>query len=146
MTSTVHSESLVDQDARVTRWPNRMWRSIPYVLDAHLAVTADFDPADLVDRALEVHASLNQDPPGLLGFLLSTPGVTRSPGVAEAINDRIVVLLRCGAPDLSDDRRTVAAGMIMNITNRLYALGRPAGAAVRAEVRHALLSYITTLV
>jgi hypothetical protein len=34
----------------------------------------------------------------------------------------------------------------MNITNRLYALGRPAGAAVRAEVRHALLSYITTLV
>ncbi len=117
-------------------------------LDERLRMDADtaLDFADTVDHVLDVHAALNRQPPGLLGFLLiSTADNGRSEGVAEAIRRRLVDMLALGAPVLSLQRRTVVAAMLVHISLGLYTVGSTAGAtdpAVRAEVREALLGYL----
>ncbi|HEX3783718.1 MAG TPA: TetR/AcrR family transcriptional regulator [Pseudonocardiaceae bacterium] len=118
-------------------------------LDERLQVDAVVDFAATVDHVLDVHDTLNRQPPGLLGFLLiSTVDNGRSDGVSEAIRRRLVDMLAFGAPTLSPQRRKVVAGMLVHISNGLYTVGRTAGAtdpAVRAEVREALLSYLTPI-
>jgi hypothetical protein len=95
---------------------------------------------------LDLHAELNRQPPGLLGFLLiSTFGKQDSNGVVAAIHERLLDLLASRAPHVSPHRRHVIASMLVHITNGLYSVGLTAGAtdpAVRGEVRAALLGYL----
>lgn len=118
-------------------------------LDSRLPVDALVDFAETVDHVLDVHAALNRQPPGLLGFLLiSTAGNGGSHGVSEAIRRRLVDMLAFGAPTLAPHRRRVVAAMLVHISNGLYTVGLTRGAtdpAVRAEVREALLSYLTPI-
>lgn len=116
--------------------------------DAQLELTDPVDLAGMIDRVLDVHADLNGEPPGLLGFLLTTPMVVRSSGVADGIRQHLEANLEVLAPHLSPERRRVAAGLIQHIANGLYTLGSTAGAGdpvIRAEVRQALLDYIGPL-
>jgi AcrR family transcriptional regulator len=115
-------------------------------LDLRLRVDADTDLAETVEAVLDLHAELNRQPPGLLGFLLiSTFGKQDSNGVVAAIHERLLDLLASRAPHVSPHRRHVIASMLVHITNGLYSVGLTAGAtdpAVRGEVRAALLGYL----
>lgn len=118
-------------------------------LDERLRVGPDTDIAETVDQVLDVHAALNRNPPGLLGFLLiSTVGTEHGNGVVAAIHQRLVDLLAPRARLLSRQQMDVVASMLVHIANGLYSVGSAAGAndpAVRAEVRAALLGYLTPL-
>ncbi|HJP75240.1 MAG TPA: TetR/AcrR family transcriptional regulator [Pseudonocardiaceae bacterium] len=118
-------------------------------LDLRLRVDEHTDLAATIDQVLDVHAELNRQPPGLLGFLLiSTQGTDDHNGVVAAIHQRLVDMLRLRAPALSRHRVNVVAGMLVHIANGLYSVGLTAGAtdpAVRDEVRAALLGYLNPI-
>jgi AcrR family transcriptional regulator len=99
---------------------------------------------------LDVHAALNRQPPGLLGFLLiSTAGTDHDNGVVATIRARLVDLLASRAPELPRDRLDVVASMLVHIANGLYSVGLAAGAndpGARREVRAALLGYLAQLI
>lgn len=118
-------------------------------LDLRLRVDEHTDLAETIDQVLDVHAELNRQPPGLLGFLLiSTLGTDDHNGVVAAIHQRLVDMLRLRAPTLSRHRVNVVAGMLVHIANGLYSVGLTAGAtdpAVRDEVRAALLGYLNPI-
>jgi AcrR family transcriptional regulator len=118
-------------------------------LDLRLRVDEHTDLAETIDQVLDVHAELNRQPPGLLGFLLiSTLGTDDHNGVVTAIHQRLVDMLRLRAPTLSRHRVNVVAGMLVHIANGLYSVGLTAGAtdpAVRDEVRAALLGYLNPI-
>ena len=101
---------------------------------------------DLVDHVLDVHADLNRQPPGLLGFLLTAPtGTSVVMDVARAAQRRLVGMIEAYAPAMPPERREVVASMLVHVSAGLYTVGTVAGATdplVRAEVRTALLSYI----
>ncbi|HEX3791049.1 MAG TPA: TetR/AcrR family transcriptional regulator [Pseudonocardiaceae bacterium] len=123
------------------KWTTRLGQA----LDERLRIDADIDLAETIDHVLDIHAALNRDPPGLLGFLLTTPVVVLTDGVTEAIRQRLAEMIAVLAPDIPAERRAVVAAMIVHISNGLYTVGLTAGAtnpAVRAEVRRALLAYI----
>jgi hypothetical protein len=124
------------------KWTTRLGEE----LDLRLRAEKDTDLAETIDQVLDVHAALNRQPPGLLGFLLISTGTDhRASGVGAAIHERLVDLLALRAPALSDHRRDVIASMLVHIANGLYSVGLAAGAndpAVRAEVRAALLGYL----
>ncbi|WP_020672112.1 TetR/AcrR family transcriptional regulator [Amycolatopsis nigrescens] len=117
-------------------------------LDERLRTDTDLDLAETIDHVLDIHAALNREPPGLLGFLLTTPVVTPSEGVTSAIRQRLEEMIEVLAPEVPPGRRAVAAAMIVHISNGLYTVGRTAGATdpdVREEVKQALLAYVTPL-
>ncbi|HEY4017135.1 MAG TPA: TetR/AcrR family transcriptional regulator [Pseudonocardiaceae bacterium] len=118
-------------------------------LDQRLRVGPDTDLAETIDHVLDVHATLNRKPPGLLGFLLiSNAGSDHANGVVAAIHERLVDLLALRAPELPRPRLDVVASMLVHITNGLYSVGLAAGAndpAVRREVRAALLGYLNPI-
>jgi AcrR family transcriptional regulator len=127
------------------KWTTRLGAE----LDERLRVGPGTDIAETVDQVLDVHAALNRQPPGLLGFLLiSTAGTDHGNGVVAAIHRRLVDLLTLRARSLSRQQMDVVASMLVHITNGLYSVGLAAGAndpAVRAEVRAALLGYLTPM-
>jgi AcrR family transcriptional regulator len=127
------------------KWTTRLGAE----LDERLRVGPDTDIAETIDHVLDVHAALNRQPPGLLGFLLiSTAGTEHGNGVVVAIHQRLVDLLTLRARWLSRQQVDVVASMLVHIANGLYSVGSSAGAndpAVRAEVRAALLGYLTPL-
>lgn len=118
-------------------------------LDLRLRVDKDTDIAETIESVLDLHAELNRQPPGLLGFLLiSTLGTDDHNGVVAAIHQRLVDMLTLRAPALSRHRVNVIAGMLVHIANGLYSVGLTAGAtdpAVRNEVRAALLGYLNPI-
>ncbi|GAA4866805.1 TetR/AcrR family transcriptional regulator [Saccharopolyspora cebuensis] len=138
-----------DKDAILTALQEQWTIRLGAALDERLRDALDAEPAELIDEVLDIHAALNEDPPGLLGFLLSSStSPPAAPGVVEAIRSRLVQRLEVLAPAMPPERRETAASVIVHISNGLYAVGRSAGAtdtAVRAEVRRALLSYVRTL-
>lgn len=127
------------------QWTTRLGDALDERLQADLGT----ELAETVDNVLDIHAAYNQDPPGLLGFLLTSP--TPSPsttGVVNAIHERVVEKLEVLAPSMAGQRRTVVAAMIVHISNGLYTVGLSDGAtnaAVRSEVRQAILSYVRPL-
>ena len=123
-------------------WASRLGAA----LDQRLQADIGRDVGDMVDHVLDIHAALNRQPPGLLGFLLTAPtGTTAVLHVADAIKRRLVEMLGTVAPQLPLAHRTVVAAMIVHISNGLYTVGQHAGATnplVRAEVKGALVAYI----
>lgn len=118
-------------------------------LDERLRADMDVDPIGTIEHVLDIHASFNREPPGLLGFLLTSSVATPSTvSVIDAIKKRLVEKLEVLAPSMDPDRRTVVASMIVHISNGLYTVGHSEGAtnsAVRAEVKQALLAYVEPL-
>jgi AcrR family transcriptional regulator len=123
-------------------WASRLGAA----LDQRLQADMGTDVGDIVDHVLDIHAALNRQPPGLLGFLLTAPtGNTAVLHVADAIKRRLVEMIGAVAPHQDMDRRIVVAAMIVHISNGLYTVGAHAGATnplVRDEVRRALVAYI----
>jgi AcrR family transcriptional regulator len=138
-----------DKDEILTALQDTWTARLGAELDERLRVAPDTDIADTIDQVLDLHATLNRQPPGLLGFLLiSSAGTEHGTGVVAAVHDRLVDLLTLRAPSLSRQQMDVVASMLVHITNGLYWVGSAAGAndpAVRAEVRAALLRYLTPL-
>lgn len=132
-------------DALHEKWTARLSAE----LDQWLRPRADADFTTIVDHVLDIHAALNRQPPGLLGFLLiSSAGSESANGVAEAIRVKLVDMLAVSTPALPVERRWVVAAMLVHISNGLYTVGSTAGAtdpAVRAEVREALVSYLAAV-
>ena len=126
-------------------WMNRLGEA----LDERLRADLGADPAETIENVLDIHAAFNRDPPGLLGCLLTAPTPAPStPRVIDAIRGRLVEKLGIIAPEMPAQRRHTAASMMVHISNGLYAVGLTAGAtdaAVRAEVRQALLTYVRSL-
>ena len=126
------------------KWTTRLGAE----LDERLRVGPDTDIAETIDQVLDLHAALNREPPGLLGFLLISTAGTDHNGVVAAVHVRLVDLLTLRAPLLSRQQMDVVASMLVYITNGLYWVGSSAGAndpAVRAEVRAALLGYLSPM-
>lgn len=127
------------------KWTERLRAELDLRLRPEPGVTL----AETVEQVLEVHATLNRQPPGLLGFLLiSTAHTDHSNALIAAIHERVVEILTVHAPLLSRQRLDVIASMLVHITNGLYTVGLTAGAtdpAVRAEVRAALLGYLSLI-
>lgn len=126
-------------------WTTRLGDALDERLRAGMAT----DPAETIEHVLDVHAAYNREPPGLLGFLLTSSMATPSTvNVVETIKQRLVETLEVLAPSMEPERRSVVASMLVHISNGLYTVGRSAGAtdtAVRAEVEQALLAYIRPL-
>jgi AcrR family transcriptional regulator len=120
-------------------------------LDAALAGGTDDVPLEtLVDRVLTVHVTLNREPPGLLGFLLTTPGTIdelHSP-TASAINARVEEIIAARGIPMPASRRHVIAVMANHISRAIYSLGGPDGpnnTEVLRQTRHALVAYLRPL-
>ncbi|GMA17080.1 TetR/AcrR family transcriptional regulator [Deinococcus metallilatus] len=128
------------------RWTERLGQA----LDEVLRHASGRPLADVIDDVLEVHARLNSDPPGLLSLLLSAPSTTPdTETVLAALQRRVEGILEVRAPQLGPEARACVARLSIHIAGGLYALGDPAGAtnpAVRAEVRAALLAYLSPIV
>lgn len=117
-------------------------------LDERLQARDATGLAEMVDHVLDIHASLNREPPGLLGFLLTMPVSEFSASVAKAVHERLVEMIEVLAPRMPPEQRTVVAAMVIHISNGLYTVGLTAGATdliVREEVKQALLAYIGPL-
>lgn len=117
-------------------------------LDARLQARDATGLAEMVDHVLDIHASLNREPPGLLGFLLTMPVSEFSASVANAVHERLVEMIEVLAPRMPPEQRAVVAAMVIHISNGLYTVGLTAGATdliVREEVKQALLAYIGPL-
>lgn len=119
-------------------------------LDQALNDVANQELADMVDHVLRVQASLNADPPGLLGWLLTATGpapVRRT--VRGAVEQRVEELLTVRGRDLSPAKVRVVAKMVIHISTGVYALGDLSGVRdpeIFRQTRQALLAYLTPLV
>ncbi|MBE9373749.1 TetR/AcrR family transcriptional regulator [Saccharopolyspora sp. HNM0983] len=138
-----------DKDEILTALQEEWTTRLGAALDERLRADLGAEPAETIENVLDIHAAFNRDPPGLLGFLLTSPTPAPSePRVIDAIRGRLVEKLEILAPQMPDQRRFTAASMIVHISNGLYTVGLTAGAtdaAVRAEVRQALLHYVQSL-
>lgn len=127
-------------------WTERLGQELDVVLQGAAIRPLE----DVIDDVLEVHARLNADPPGLLSLLLSLPSpAADTETVIAALQGRLEGILDLRAPQLGADPRRYVARMSIHIANGLYTLGSPSGAtnpAVRAEVRAALLAYLSPIV
>ncbi|MGY2893795.1 TetR/AcrR family transcriptional regulator [Deinococcus sp. UYEF24] len=102
--------------------------------------------AELVDEALGVHARLQRESAGLLGFLLTNGHGTSQQTVRKAVLERLeqIALLRHPASDPARNR--LIAQMCIHMTDALYTL-TPGGAVdpqIRFQVRQALLGYLSS--
>ncbi|WP_082506080.1 TetR/AcrR family transcriptional regulator [Deinococcus sp. Leaf326] len=101
---------------------------------------------DLVDEVLGVHAFLQRESGGLLGFLLTNHHVKVNSSVRQTVQERLehmASLRRLGSDPVQN---VMIARMTIHIADALYSLS-PEGAnnpQVRAEVRQALLAYLGT--
>ena len=126
-----------------SQWTERLGAALDEVLDRE----AERDLGALIDDVLDVHARLNAAPPGLLGLLLIAPALSPDGATVRAtVQRRLEDILSRRAPYLGAARRAAVARMTIHIVGGLYAFGSTAGAAdptTRAEVRAALLAYLT---
>ena len=124
-------------------WTERLGEA----LDERLRADLDAGPVETIEHVLDIHAAFNREPPGLLGFLLTAPLATpTAENVLAAIRRRVEEKL--AVLGVNEQRRAVAASMIVHISNGLYTVGRSEGAtnaAVRSEVQQALVSYARAL-
>lgn len=111
---------------------------------------ADLPLDKLIDRVLNVHVTLNREPPGLLGFLLTTPGAEdqlHSP-TAQTLHGRVEQLVVARGIPMSAARRHIVTLMIGHIVRAIYHLGGPEGPAnslLLRETKAVLLAYLRTL-
>lgn len=106
------------------------------------------DLTDLVDGVLEVHARLQHESAGLLGFLLTRSQDTEPQfTVRRAVQERLEQMALIRRPGSGAEDNRLMARMVIHISDALYTLG-PRGAfdpQVRGQVRLALLSYLGRL-
>ncbi len=102
---------------------------------------------ELIDEVLGVHARLQRESGGLLGFLLTnSPTGTPSLTVRRAIQERLEHMAWMRRPTSLPEHNRLLARMTIHISDALYTLA-PAGASdphVRQQVRMALLGYLKT--
>ena len=120
-------------------------------MDAALADAGEDVPLEvIVDRVLNIHVTLNQEPPGLLGFLLVTLGPTdqvHSP-TATATIGRVEELIALRGLPMPAERRQVVTQLAVHIVSAIYYLGGPGGPAnteLMRQIRQALLAYLGPL-
>lgn len=121
-------------------WTARLGAELDLALEQpHRPVT------ELVDGVLDVHARLQRESAGLLGFLL-TNSHTLAPTltVRRAVQERLeqMALLRRPGSDPAQNR--LLAQMIIHISDALYTLSADGALdpRIRAQVRQALLGYL----
>lgn len=101
---------------------------------------------DLVDEVLGVHAFLQRESEGLLGFLLTNHHVKVNSSVRQTVQERLEHMASLRRPGSDPVQNLMIARMTIHIADALYTLS-PEGAnnpQVRAEVRQALLAYLGT--
>ncbi|MFE0678560.1 TetR/AcrR family transcriptional regulator [Streptomyces sp. NPDC058867] len=120
-------------------------------LDAALTGSGGELPLDaLLDQVLDIHVRLNQDPPGILGFLLTAPVGPDQAHVPpqDLIDSRVERLLSLRAVPMPDERRRTVALMIGHLISAIYQVEGPVGTddtKLLAETKQALLAYLTPL-
>jgi AcrR family transcriptional regulator len=101
--------------------------------------------AELVEEVLGVHARLQQESGGLLGFLLTNSQTgPANMTVRNAVQERLEQMALARRPHSEPEQNRLMARMTIHISDALYALN-PNGAAdprIRTQVGVALLSYL----
>lgn len=124
-------------------WTRRLGSALDNTL------TAGRPMLEVIDAVLGVHARLDAEQPGLLAVLLAAPtGTRQTSSVRQEIQHRLEQIIETDAPQVSADRRRIAAAMLIHLSLGLYALPRSASRSpelVRAEVRTALAAYAATI-
>ncbi|MFC4453661.1 TetR/AcrR family transcriptional regulator [Deinococcus sonorensis] len=113
-------------------------------LDA--ALTSPHRPViDLIDDVLGVHARLQRESAGLLGFLLTTRLESTSRTVRQAILERLEQMATLRRADLDAGQVHLMALMTLHIADALYTVppGQAGDPLLRQQVRQALLGYLT---
>ncbi|GAA3382651.1 TetR/AcrR family transcriptional regulator [Cryptosporangium minutisporangium] len=140
-----------DKAALLTALQAEWGRKLHTALDAALTGEAEQLPLEqLIDRVLAVHVMLNQNPPGLLGFLYTTPGAAdqqHSP-TAITLHERIARLVEARGVPMSAARRAVVTQLLGHIVSALYYVGGangPTNGTLVRETKQALLAYLRTI-
>ncbi|MFC4640269.1 TetR/AcrR family transcriptional regulator [Deinococcus hohokamensis] len=124
---------------------HRVWTArLGVELDAAL-VSPHRPLLDLIDEVLGVHARLQRESAGLLGFLLTTHFDSSAKTVRQAIQERLEHIARLRRPDLEPAQVHLMALMTIHIVDGLYTVlpGQASDPRVRQQVRQALLGYLT---
>ncbi|UQN08504.1 TetR/AcrR family transcriptional regulator [Deinococcus sp. QL22] len=102
---------------------------------------------ELIDEVLGVHARLQRESGGLLGFLLTnSPTGDPSLTVRRAIQERLEHMALMRRPESLPEHNRLLARMTIHISDALYTLAPDAASDphVRQQVRMALLGYLKT--
>jgi len=101
---------------------------------------------DLIDEVLEVHARLQRESAGLLGFLLTTGADATAQTVRQTILERLEHITALRRPDQDPVQIHLTAQMTIHIADALYTIrpGQVSAAQVRRQVRQALYGYLTS--
>ncbi|WP_211317978.1 TetR/AcrR family transcriptional regulator [Deinococcus yavapaiensis] len=100
--------------------------------------------SELIDEVLGVHARLQRESGGLLGFLLTAAQIGAPTTVRRAVQERLEQMAQLRRPGSDPVRNRLMAQMTLHLADALYTID-PGGASdphIRAQVRLALLGYL----